>query len=708
MLAAACGLFTIALSPIPGVRTAAADQAPTVTVSTTSGITDGQTVAVTVKTNDGVPVYKAEAALCRGDVTYAASSGTPPSDFGPDGPDCPGPSHPISSSADAYVADSTTYQNAPTADGETFLFRLGTGVTEWLDANTGAEQSLTCDPTHSCALVVELQYRPTTDVNQPKQWKPFVFPIQYGSNDPIAGCGGAAPSVLDTGGSDRMTDAWVAWTVNACATHASRGAPSRASFIGEGQAVQQFGRGSLDLAYTAGGYGGAMDLAHDVPAADRRAAIAVPLALNAAVVGVGGGIKPPTSAKVPYKNLKLSAAEGAAMFGGGRQGVENQAAPDSTSDAPRTYADAIAARNPEIQQHGGSSGLFDSSATMFVGAAAEAEAFSWYGTRYFKQLAPNAWKVPDLPSFVGDRGKPRGIDAELASAQPTFEGAIALLSGRPALRKGLIGPGPSSEGGIWVLTDLETARALSLTPVQMEDAAGNFVAPRADELRASVPAMRADDQGVLVSDPRNTATVGGVRPYPMTFVEYALVPAEPLRNDDCSPRTASQKLLTDWLSYITGEGQAHLPEGMVALPDDLRASAAAQLKKVGASPVTGSCATASTHQGAPALAVAATPAAAFADQIATGDVAASLALAATLSPAVLERALLASILGMTPLGGAPAIATADPPAKTLIQELAAIPRYVAARSPSWLRAALAVAALMGLITFALRASSRAA
>jgi hypothetical protein len=87
----------------------------------------------------------------------------------------------------------------------------------------------------------------------------------------------------------------------------------------------------------------------------------------------------------------------------------------------------------------------------------------------------------------------------------------------------------------------------------------------------------------------NPNTTGSTA-YPLTFVEYAMAPAQPLLNTDCSPNTQSQQDLADWLDYITGTGQTELPAGMAPLTPALAAQAKTAIAEVGQSPVTGSCA----------------------------------------------------------------------------------------------------------------------
>jgi hypothetical protein len=74
--------------------------------------------------------------------------------------------------------------------------------------------------------------------------------------------------------------------------------------------------------------------------------------------------------------------------------------------------------------------------------------------------------------------------------------------------------------------------------------------------------------------------VSGVEPYPLTYVEYAIAPAQPLQNADCTPDSAGQTALSQWLNFLVGGGQNDLPAGMVALPSSLVSQAQADIAKV--------------------------------------------------------------------------------------------------------------------------------
>ncbi len=550
----------------------------TVTATPTSGLVDSQVMTINVKGTPDLTVYRAEAHECRSlpaGTTYKTSTeDSYDNDFALGGPNCPPHDHPISTGSDYVAVDSSTQVNAATPDGESFNYRAGTGVTSWTSFVDHQTVDLTCDSSNPCSLVVEALVQVGSD--QPF-WQPTVIPLAFGDSDPLAGCGGVADSVLSSAGSDRISDAWVSWTKGICAAQGHPGAPTRASFPGEGNALLSFDGGVVDLAYTAGGFDDSIGLIP--PGGTHRAAVAVPVAIDGAMAGVFGGYRNGT-VKVPYKDIKATSAEMAGLFTAGPSSVD------------QSVVSSLIDRNAELQKSGSS--LFDNSAGFLVGAYADAEMSSWQATGYFDKLAGSAWVVPNNSSFANDSGKDRGQEASLALADPSFSSfgnAFTLLSGRPALVKGLLGPSPTSSGGVWMLTDTATAGALGVTPIQITNKNGDFVGPTAASLQAAIPTMKENSEGILVADPSAVAPEGSTQPYPMTMVEYALVPAEPILDDSCKPNAARQGLLDQWLRYITSDaGQALLPKGMVALTPDLRAVAAQRLALVGKAAVTGDCA----------------------------------------------------------------------------------------------------------------------
>lgn len=542
----------------------AADGVPwSVSATPVTNLTDGQQITITVKTDATLPIYQIEARVCRAGVDYQPSLGNRPSaDFELGGPNCP--DRPLSSSADIATVDSTAYPGVIQPAGESTTIRVGTGVVSWTTPD-GQPAMLQCDETSPCALVVQLK----TSSGGVVSWIPWSTRLTYLPSDPIAGCGGPAAGILSSGGPDRLGDTWVTWTLEGCRRPGQAGALTRGIFSGEGEAMLSFDSGQLDLAYTAAAYNPAVGFVPDT-GLPRRAGVPVPVGVNAVVLAVAGGSVGTNGKTVPYRDIKLTLPEVAALLSGGAQGIE-----------PHT-AD-IFARNPELAR----TGLFANNVFQ-VGATSTAETTHWFMTDLLDRAAADAWRVPDTAYFAPDNGKDRGVDASLALASPSFSQALNLFTGRPSLRKNLLSvAGP---GGAWVLTDLETARATGMTVVQIPNAAGEYLTPTPANMQAAVRTMTRDDQGMLVPDSTATAPVEGVTPYPLTFVEYAYAPAEPLvQTATCTLRPASQALLADWLTYITTAGQAELPEGLEPIPADLAAEAAAAITRVGASPVSGPC-----------------------------------------------------------------------------------------------------------------------
>lgn len=107
-----------------------------------------------------------------------------------------------------------------------------------------------------------------------------------------------------------------------------------------------------------------------------------------------------------------------------------------------------------------------------------------------------------------------------------------------------------------------------------------YVAPTESTMQAAVSDMAPQADGTLVPDPRG-GPVNGTQAYPLTYVEYAIAPTQPLMTATCAPRTQSQQDLAAWLSYITGAGQTSLPAGMAPLTSALQAQAQAAIAKVG-------------------------------------------------------------------------------------------------------------------------------
>jgi hypothetical protein len=184
--------------------------------------------------------------------------------------------------------------------------------------------------------------------------------------------------------------------------------------------------------------------------------------------------------------------------------------------------------------------------------------------------------VPNHPAFGEGAGRSRGVDSSFALADPSYRNALELLTGRPGLAK-VLGPCCTDSGGVWMLTDLTTVRTFEMQPVSIETSPGSFVEPTPESLRAAVAAMPKNDQGIRLPDPTSTAG------YPLTYVVYAIAPAEPLRDEAGACRTSSQELLAKWLTHLVRDGQSQLPAGMEPLSPELGVEAEEALQRVGRS-----------------------------------------------------------------------------------------------------------------------------
>ncbi len=474
----------------------------------------------------------------------------------------------MSSSADYIVSRSASLgltALARTSAGATIPYFVGAGAVAW---NDDAGTTLTCDQSNPCALVMKFNIGADTVLKTVK--------LEFTDGNPIAACGGAADGIVNSAGSDEVSDLWASWTRDLCAKTGTK-APSRTAFTGEGAAVTQFANGDVDLAYTAAGYDPDVGLLSD-GATGTRNAVAIPLALNASVFGSGGGQHQlvnnlPLGDKAPYPDgsVSLDASEVAAFLTGGIPWI-------SRFDKP--WSNDITNRNPALQFI-----LYASDGS--VTAPSETLASTYFMTKYLHELAPDDFTIPNTTTA-------RQVTSSLALSNPAYEN-LGLYTGRPSLAKVMIPASISvTDGPTWAMTDLATARVYGITPAAIEGN-GGFVFPDAASMAAAVPLMKENAQGMLIPDPGAVAgaEVGATATaaYPLTYVEYALVPAEPLVDEaTCTLRSNSQQLLTSYLQYVTGDGQKNLPAGMQPLPDALAEQAKARLASVGASVVTGACA----------------------------------------------------------------------------------------------------------------------
>ncbi len=554
-------------------RSAAAPPPPSVSVSLsqTDALVDGQRIFATIRVGADVALNSVTLKQCKDGQTFADRT-----DLLYLRGKCPLAGVSSSSDVQSLVSLSGALAKAKTPAGLEIPFRVGTGTTDW-PINSTTRGTITCDTATPCALVVQYvigaEYFFTS------------IRLTFAESDPLKACGGADPAILQSAGSDELIDTWGRWTRAFCGLPGSAGAASVGSFGGgEGPAVSGFSSGLNDLAYTAAGYDPTIAL--QGPGVGQRNAVPVPVALNAAVMATGSGrvdfVDGQPAGKSKIDRLRLRAEDAAALTAGGIPLVANSP----------VYGSSIRSLNPNLGDdlyYGAAPSVYASSSFL---------ASTWFWTKYLSVFAPDDFVVPN--SSPPQR---RPASTSFATAEPNYASQLFLFTGRPAFARTADRARLDQDGGgpIWTITDRASAKALDLGDVAVPAASGDFVAATDESMRAAVPTMKRNAAGMLLPDIVGPSRAGiaavptpvtsdVVTPYPLTYVVYAMAPAEPLYSETCQPRPASQALLTRWLTYITTTGQGDLAPGLVALPEPLRAEAAAQIAKVGTAPLTGPCA----------------------------------------------------------------------------------------------------------------------
>ena len=281
----------------------------------------------------------------------------------------------------------------------------------------------------------------------------------------------------------------------------------------------------------------------------------------------------PVGLPKPYSEpIRMTAAEAATLVGQGLSFFSIASGPDFLPRNPQIGP--LAHWNPESDKLNG------------VVAVQDATAVSLFATSFLDARAPEQWITRPGPT-----AEDRGVYAQLGTATPSFSGALSPVSQKSqigALRNSH-GQTAANPGPAWVLTDYATAIDLGLTPVAIENAVGEFVVPTPASIAAGVATMTVEPDGRRIPDPG----AGASGAYPLTMIEYAMTPTEPLVDHACVPRAQSQQLLSSWLTFLTGPAQAELGGGFVPLTSDLTAEAEASIARVGTSPSTAVCTPAS-------------------------------------------------------------------------------------------------------------------
>ena len=181
-------LAAMVVAPGPGSAPARAAAAPyAMTVDPTTGLVDGQPVDVMVRPAAGSQVLSSVIYICRDDATYTTEQDLVPMVTGK----CA--DRPVSSSA------SGPWPIRAYADGSAAVsrVRVGTGTVTWGPSADPKKFSLTCDPTHPCRMVMEVQTGGGSFIDSSTV-------LQFVDNTPLSSCGGTADGAPDTVGSDRL------------------------------------------------------------------------------------------------------------------------------------------------------------------------------------------------------------------------------------------------------------------------------------------------------------------------------------------------------------------------------------------------------------------------------------------------------------------------------------------------------------------------
>jgi hypothetical protein len=548
--------FGWALAPGPS-SAQTADPPFTVDVSRTTDLLDGDLVDVTVRANPGTSLQadtgeRTGLYICRPGVAYASGA-----DVSFLGGNCPEHNE-VSTSSQSYarlyaLADGTR------AEGD---IAVGVGVAEWEVGFPPVKFTLGCGPEAPCLLVVRL----LASVGGGPVTEHFVTqPLTFTTRDETAGCGSRSPAAVRTAGSDRLLDLWANSTLAHCRSGAAAGATTSFAPTGEGEGLAAFAEGSQDLAYSAAGYRPIEGL----DPGSERDAVYTPVGLNAVVIAAMGGRlvsddpEWPVGLPKPYSEpIRMTAAEAATLVG---------QAPFFFDHGDGALAPAFLARNPEI---GPSAYWLTDGSDKLNGVVAVqgANAVTLFATTYFDERAPGQWV-----SGPGAFAESRGITASFGTARPSF--ALSQVSQKIQIKAlaNWLPQTPERPGPGWVLTDYATAIDLGLTPVAIENALGEFVLPTPESIAEGVATLTKDDiDGRRVPNP--DAAASGA--YPLTMIEYAMAPAEPLVDAACAPRAESQQLLSSWLTYLTGPGQATLAPDFVPLTPELAAEAEQAIAQV--------------------------------------------------------------------------------------------------------------------------------
>ncbi|MFJ9951491.1 hypothetical protein [Kitasatospora sp. NPDC091207] len=138
-----------------------------------------------------------------------------------------------------------------------------------------------------------------------------------------------------------------------------------------------------------------------------------------------------------------------------------------------------------------------------------------------------------------------------------------------------IGPQPVGQRTLFAILDSGQAKAYSLPEASLQNAAGTFVSPNLTGFQAAVADMPVDattGTQLLPYGQPDTAYSRDQRAYPLTLVQYAMVPTGKVPAAKAASIGRFLKTVTD-TGQLYGPEPGRLPEGFLALTKDQRAQA---------------------------------------------------------------------------------------------------------------------------------------
>ncbi len=579
----------------------------TFSVTPTQGLVTGEPMTISVGrtaagTAAGVQIFKVGYAWC------APGTVLPPPGPASVGTSLAAPGFPtnVPNKVVCTTNNHPTLNGAPQPVNEISPTVNATGNYPSVSATTFAQETqdktlnhgkLACYATHPCtfalAVYVHFKTKPTTT----GQVIYLKTGVTFGATTTDVACGGAATGQFTSVGPDSLGQLGARWALDACRAKVGGGrALTRVTTSSESDqlALCAFAAGKADLAYSAVGYGTASSPFNPANCTGKaggpqpeRLYVAVPVALNAVVLAHDETLKRTAVANgTAFKNYpQLDVTDGqlaqllsrtgrAQTWTDGTLGpalvTENPTLADDFWYEPTTATPSVNNSIP-IAHHTSTHGT-----GIVVTSGTTATAF--IATRFLHAIVPKTL-VTITPSAAE-----LGTVANFSVATPRYDvdpstGLINILH--------LLTP-TSGQGGMpWALLSATDADGIffGMADFALQAPGSNppvYVPADKTTMQAAVADMTPQADGTLLPNPTDHAT----NAYPLTYVEYAMVPAQPLVTSSCTLQTQTELNLVDWLDYITGAGQTELPKGMAPLTTTLQAQAQAAIAKVGATPIT--------------------------------------------------------------------------------------------------------------------------